>query len=205
MRVVIIHEGTFGAAVAARLAKRFPGAVQATLDEADEAVYERADVVLVASWHRRQRTLDQIDALCHRAGIRWSAAVLEGMHLVVGPLVVPGSGACMACYWRRHLTHARTPQWELALADAYEANPARGPAGFPPAAVGMAAAALAADAVAQVRLAGRVVRASLLGGELVETRVVPVHGCERCGIRRARPDRRFVDQLVPQLEEMFAP
>jgi len=203
--MLVIHEGKFGAAVAARLARRFPEAVQVPLDEVTEAHYANARVVLVASWRRRQRTLDQIDAQCHRAGVRWSAAVLEGMHVVVGPLVIPGRGACMSCFWRRYLTHARTPQWELALVDAYEANPVRGPAGFPPAAVGMAASALAADAVAEPRLAGRVIRASLLGSELVDTRVVPIHGCERCSIRRKTPDRRFVAELVPQLEEMFAP
>jgi bacteriocin biosynthesis cyclodehydratase domain-containing protein len=206
--IIVLHEGKFGAAVAQAL-----GTLRAVRPETLTSARGRlrelvsgADFVAVALWRRHDEECDELDALACEQRVRWSLAVPIESALSFGPLVVPGHGACWRCYRRRAMTHHRAPERELALAEAYRKNPALGPHGFTPPMVWMAAGALLSDSGAAPSAAGRLRRVNALTGVVIDTMVVGVHGCDRCRLRAsgaARPGDRFVDQMVPALEELL--
>lgn len=209
-KLIILHEGRFGAAVAQAL-----GSLRAVRSEPlvasrprlEELVGE-ADFVAVALWRRHDEECEQIDAIAARRGVRWSLAVPIESTLSFGPLVVPGHGACWRCYRRRALTHHRAAERELALAEAYRRSPELGPHGFTPPMVWMAAGALLADAAAPPGAAGRLRRINVLTGMFIDTVVVGVHRCDRCrrragGAQAARQGDGFVDRLVPAIQEIL--
>jgi bacteriocin biosynthesis cyclodehydratase domain-containing protein len=203
-RIVIFAEGAFGRDVAARLAavesevRTYPLAESST---EFAALVNGADFVCAALWRRYVRECDLLDEACFERGIAWSSAVLEGSGLLSGPLIVPGSGGCYACYRKRWMTHAARPDREAALDQAYELDPALGSHGYPPSAAAMAAAGLLLDRRDRETGAGRIRHVNLLTGDAGETRVVRVHGCKRCS--PSGGNERFVRHLVPAVEEML--
>jgi bacteriocin biosynthesis cyclodehydratase domain-containing protein len=161
-----------------------------------------AGFVAVAAWRRCPDACSLIDEACARAGIPWSSVLLDGSELVSGPVVVPGRGPCWSCYRRRLSAH--TPAIERArhLDQAYAADPSLGPGGFLPAMVEAAAAGLLRDRLDGETAAGRVRIVDVLSGEVLETRVVRVHGCVRCG--RSRGGARYVEALAPIVDEVLS-
>jgi bacteriocin biosynthesis cyclodehydratase domain-containing protein len=122
-------------------------------------------------------------------------AVMETPQLRVGPVVVPGKGACHACAERRALQHSPRPNEHRALREFYDANPEQGPQGFLPAFAEIAAVRLA-QFVRQigkdpVSVAGQVWRLNTIHRETVGSKVVGVHGCPRCGLKRDEATRSF--------------
>ena len=118
--------------------------------------------------------------------------------LLCGPAVVPG-GPCYGCYRRRWLAWVPAIDREQALEAAWGANSERGIHGFLPAAVTMASTSLLLDAHDGGPAGGRLRIVNLIRMEIEETRVVPVHGCTRCGLRRKPGGARFVDRLGPAI------
>ena len=182
-RLLMFTEGRFGQAVAERVIADvrhvavFP--LLAALPRLDDLL-SRADFVGLALWRRYPSAVDAVDVACGRRRVPWSSVTLDGRFLIIGPLVVPGVSPCYACYRRRWSTHLARPEREQALDGAYDADNGVGCKGFPPSSVTIAAAALALDRAEAGIAAGRVRRLDLLHCALEETRVVRVHGCERC-------------------------
>ena len=184
--LLLFTEGRFGRAVAERVAVSNPDLtvlrLTLSLQSLDELV-PQASFVGLALWRRYPSATDAIDDACTRHGVPWSSVSLEGKFLVMGPLVSPGKGACYACYRKRWSTHLVLPERELALDAAYDADLEIGCGGFPPSSISIAAAGLALDRIEASTSPGRVRRLDLLHCVLQETRVVRVHGCDRCGGR----------------------
>ncbi|MPZ50653.1 MAG: TOMM precursor leader peptide-binding protein [Dehalococcoidia bacterium] len=211
--MIIFAEGSFGELVAETLRRRVAARVFSLVQSGGklDELLGGEDFVAVALWRPYTNDCDELDAACFRHMVPWSAAVLSERYLYCGPLIVPGPGPCFHCYRRRFLTHLPAPERELALERAYASDPGLGSEGFAPASAGMAAAALLMDARAgdDVAEPGRLRRIDLLSGELVDTRVIRVHGCPRCGRHpgggssnsQERGDR-FVRHLQPTLEAM---
>lgn len=195
-RLLVLYEGRFGAAVADRLAAGGADRSHALTDALPrlETLVSEAGFVALALWRRFPAATEAVDSTCARLGVPWSAATLEGSCLVIGPVVVPGEGPCHACFRKRWLTHVPHPERETLLDAWYETDATAGCEGFPPAAVGMAAAALAFDRTETGNAAGRLRYVDLLRATTDETRVVRVHGCPRCGTP-ASAGRRYVDHL----------
>jgi len=202
---LVLTEGAFGGAVAAALTAALPDVVVHPLSRLDELEPSLAlvDAVLVALWRRYDRACDRVDVACRRAGVRWSQAVLHEAYLQVGPLVAPDAGPCFACYQRRALAHEPALEAEQALARAYARDPRLGVPGYLPATAALAAHLLARQAT-EVSAEGRLVRVHVLDGQIVDTQVVRIHGCDRCGRdgERATGGDRFVRELIPALEEL---
>lgn len=204
--MIIFAEGDFGRAVAGALARRTPAhehSLVAARGRFDDLV-RGAHFVAVALWRRYDSVVEELGQACARAAIPWSLAMQSDQHLLCGPLVVPPRGACFRCFSRRYLAHHPGADRELALARAYDKDPALGVAGFLPPVVSLAAAALRDDARALEAAAGRVRRIDVLTGEVVDTRVVRVHGCELCGDGApSDQSQRFVHFLVPAIRELL--
>ncbi len=199
--LTIFHAGSFGSAVAARVKGAVPSARLLPLSDSaasfDELV-RGAAFVGVALWRRYPTELDQLDEACARNQIPWSSVVLEDTRVRCGPLVTPGRGPCHACYCKRWLTHSPHPRREAALDAVFRSNLRFGIPGFTPSSLRIAAAALLLDRE-DLACGGRVRLIDLLHCNVEETRVVRVHGCPRCSIKRESGDR-FATQLSNELK-----
>jgi bacteriocin biosynthesis cyclodehydratase domain-containing protein len=207
MAMLILTEGRFGVAVADILKSQ----VDATVRRLTDALcgrraefLDRAMFVAVALWRPYHEECDALDTACWRAGVPWSSAYLTEDKLVSGPLTIPRHGPCYGCFRKRYLTHCRAPERELALFRAYANDPDLGPEGFVPAMAAIAASGLLSDARAPRTAAGRLRRVDLFTGAMIESAVVGVHQCERCGHQsKAQPGERFVRELVPAVQGLL--
>jgi bacteriocin biosynthesis cyclodehydratase domain-containing protein len=200
-QLLVLTAGRFGCAVAERIAATEPNAtikdLFVGLPHLDELVASTGFVAL-ALWRRYPAIADAVDAACVRHRVPWSSATLEGKHLVIGPLVTPAKGPCYACYRRRWAAHLAQPEREFTLDAAYESDDTVGVPGFPPGTATVAAAGLALDRADVMIASGRVRMLDLVRCTFEETRVVRVHGCERCG-QVLPPGTRYVRHLLPAL------
>jgi bacteriocin biosynthesis cyclodehydratase domain-containing protein len=200
--LTLFSEGVFGAEVAERISKIVPG-VRVLPLVASATSFEMeirgSDFVGVALWRRYLHEADRLDGACAQEGIPWSSVLLEGTYIQCGPLITPGQGPCHACYWKRWLTHAPFAEREQALDSAYAADPGLGIRGFTPSAVRIAAAALLLDREEFKNASGRLRRIDLLHCAVEESRVVRVHGCDRCS-HSTKPGERYFRELVDALK-----
>jgi bacteriocin biosynthesis cyclodehydratase domain-containing protein len=206
-RMVVFAEGAFGAAVGGLLARQTGAVVHGFLESAPSFA-ERiagAEFVAVALWRLYESELQQLDEAAAAAGVPWSSAYPLQEMLYCGPLIVPRTGPCWACFQKRYRTHSPAADWEAALREAYRRDPARGPRGFAPPMAWIAASALIGDAREVGSAAGRLRRVDVCTGRLLETCVVRVHQCARCGRRVAggRTGERFVDALAPAVRHVL--
>ena len=195
--LVLLTDGRFGQAVAERVVAE-TGAVavvplQPGVRQLDDLV-PQAGFVGLALWRRSPSAIDAVDVACARHRVPWSSVILDSRFLILGPIVVPGEGPCHACYRRRRAAHLARPEREHALDALYDADVGVGCEGFPPSAVTIAAAGLALDRSEASISPGRIRRLDLLHCVLEETRVVRVHGCERCGAPKSHGGR-YVEHL----------
>jgi bacteriocin biosynthesis cyclodehydratase domain-containing protein len=199
----LFTEGDFGDAVAGRLATVVPRLrVQSiVMNKASMRSHVSGSAFVgVALWRRYPEEADRLDGVCHEAGIPWSGVMLDGTSLQCGPVIVPGEGPCYTCYRKRRAAHQRFPEREHAIDAAYATDPALGIPGFTPSSVRIAVAALLLDQAERRMAAGRIRSIDLLQGVVEEARVVPVHGCARCG-RRWPAGERYVRALIDALAE----
>jgi len=204
--MITLTDGKFGESVA-NILKTMTGAPPVPLLVAltdIERVVSHAAFVAVASWRRSDRELDAIDEACFSAGVPWCSAWLIEDRLACGPLVIPPGGPCYRCFRRRYLCHHPAPEREIRLQSAYNRDASLGAAGFAPSSAWMAASMLAAAAKGQKENAGEIIEVNLFDGGVLDTRVVPVHGCTRCRTRtEARAGGRFVDHIIPAIEDLL--
>jgi bacteriocin biosynthesis cyclodehydratase domain-containing protein len=205
--MLILTEGRFGAAVADIITSQVDATVRRLTDIIPD---QRAEFlsgeafVAVALWRPYDEACDALDEASWRGGVPWSCAYLTEDKLVCGPLTIPRYGPCYGCFRRRCLTHSRAPERELRVSGAYAHNRDLGPAGFVPAMAWIAASGLMSDARAPRTAAGRLRRVDLFTGGMIETNVVGIHHCSRCGRQsQERPGDRFVRQLVPAVQELL--
>ena len=206
--LLILSAGSFGRAVGEFISARAPSARLAAMPAdvtAIDGLIDGAAFVAVAAWRPYHAAFEHIDDLCFDRRLGWSLAELHGQRLTLGPCVVPGAGACYHCYRQRWNVHHPAPDRELVLEEAYARNPDMGPAGFIAPLVAIAGAALLQDAAGGAAAAGRLRLVDVLTGSMLATEVIGVHGCPRCRPRPAGPaGARFVDRLVPAIEEVMA-
>lgn len=202
--MLILTEGRFGVAVADILRSQ----VDTTVRRLTRVISDRraeflngAMFVAVALWRPYDEECDALDRACWRVGVPWSSAYLTEDKLLCGPLTIPRHGPCYGCFRKRYLTHCRAPERELAMSRAFANDPDLGSEGFVPAMAAIAASGLLSDARAPRSAAGRLRRVDLFTGAMIETAVVGVHHCSRCGHRlKAKSGERFVRELVPAVQ-----
>lgn len=206
MRFHILAAGDVAVAVAERLTKvlRAAGDITATDRVADghgldPAYWPHPDLRVVVAWRESAALFEAVDRSSAETGVPTTQAVVVHPRLRVGPTLVPHAsggpsntiGGCQRCLERRQRQHDGGITRAEALWRHYAAEPTAGPAGYLPHHVSIASALLAGVAAAARR--GRlleernVVRTvHLLHGTTHRTELIPVHGCDRCGV--TRPD-----------------
>lgn len=197
--VHILSVGAFGQAVAEALGGLLPDVSETRADlnyPPHPAFWPVARIQLLAAWRPVPRLSRLLDEMSHAWRTPFVEAVIETPNLRVGPVVVPGFGACHACAERRAVQHSPRPEEHRALREFYDTNPQQGPQGFLPVFAEIAAVRLA-QFVRQLEgdpaaVAGRVWLLNTIHRYAVSSEVVGVHGCPRCGLKRNEATRSFV-------------
>ncbi|MFG2179974.1 TOMM precursor leader peptide-binding protein [Streptomyces abikoensis] len=193
-KVHVLALGDFGVAVAEQLLREHDG-VEVTSDRDSHqqfsAGWPQADVRVLVSWREAPHLAEILDARSAAWRTPWFPIVAEHPRLRIGPLVVPGAGACYRCFRKRRAQHERDNAITAALHAHYDAEPAAGPEGFLPQHVSLAAGS-ALDLLHRLeddggrRDAGTVRHWHLLEQLITSARVVGVHGCDRCRTNAGR-------------------
>ena len=202
----VLSVGPFGRAVGAAFKELEPSAIVTPLRDDEQtfpAFWPTARIHILAAWRPVRSLSRAFDEMCHVWRTPFIEAVIEAPHLRVGPVVVPGSGACRSCYEKRTLQHAARPAQLEALWDYYDANPGRGPQGYLSPFVQIAALRLAqfVDELDEdaATTAGSVWELDVVSRQTKMGKVVGVHGCERCGLGRDESTRSYAEMF----EELF--
>ncbi|UQN14982.1 hypothetical protein [Gulosibacter sp. ACHW.36C] len=202
MRVHILTTGPAGHAIGDQLsaALRTTGdqviATEITSDASiDASFWPTADFRIVAAWRDSAALLEAVDRVAHEAGTPYTQIVLEHPRLRVGPTIVPGGsggpaateGGCHRCFTKRQRQHNPGVERASALWARYAAEPDAGPQGYLPSHVALATAIV--DRVIAAARAGHleternlVTLVHLLQGGISRSELIPLHGCDRCGI-----------------------
>jgi bacteriocin biosynthesis cyclodehydratase domain-containing protein len=189
--ILIVTVGAFGRAVGRRIEAldRHARALEdaGALTPTASARSPRA-VVLAASrplWHR----CEEIEERAFACGWPFVPAILESRSLTIGPIVVPGAGACWSCWHARSKQHDRHGVARAALAAHYRDHPDAEPKGFlePFALLTAARISQAIDRLDSA--AGEVWRLDVITREATTSQVVGLHNCPRCGLHRPAEER----------------
>jgi bacteriocin biosynthesis cyclodehydratase domain-containing protein len=162
----LVGYGAFGAGVVDLLAEAADG--------------EQPSVLVIVADHLPDDVAEEADEAAHHSGVSWLAVEAEHQRVVVGPLVVPGKGACHRCFRRRRVQH--DAQWPVteALRAAQTRQESVRPQGFLPhhlrIVAGVAAVMMRSDSEP-----GTVVTVPLNRSAMTKDLVVGCHGCPRCG------------------------
>lgn len=198
--VHILSVGAFGQAVAASLKELLPNVIETKTDQnglTHPMFWPTADVHLLASWRPATAISSVFNEMCHAWGKPFIEAVYETPLLRVGPVVVPGSGACHACFELRETQHTLRPAEHQVLRKFYDVQPQIGPQGFLAVFAEIAAIRLAqlVESLEQdaTSIAGHVWKLNTINRDTVSGKVVGVHGCKHCGLGRDEQTRSFVE------------
>ncbi|WP_411146945.1 TOMM precursor leader peptide-binding protein [Streptomyces sp. x-80] len=182
----VLWTGDFGERVAARLAS-MTGCPTLRADARGRrtAEWPHTGLRLVAAWRAEEELFAQVARLHSATRTPWLPIVHEYPMIRIGPLVMPGKGACYGCYVRRRAQHDRGSAAARALRASAAADPDHGVAGFTEGQA-MIGTALALDLVGRWETgagdrAGQVLFYNVLTRSLITDTVVRVHGCSECG------------------------
>lgn len=196
--VHVLSVGAFGEAVARALKELLPDVVETTHSgHTSTAQWPIARLNILAAW----RPVPTLSRLVEGASYAWRipslTVVLEDPMMRVGPVVVPGIGACSTCYEKRILQHTPRQAVYAALFNHYTAHPESGPQGYLTAFAEIAATRL----VQQIHHlerdpateAGRLWQMDMMTRNTVTAQIIGAHGCPRCGLQRDEATRSYKD------------
>lgn len=200
--------GDFGLDVARALAKSW-GAMLVTLDALEGALADGV-VGVAAMWRLCPKLCERFDGLSFEAGTPWLPIVMEHPRIRVGPWHAAPEGPCYRCYTARKSQHDLQPKVTRALEAAYDCDATAGPMGYLPhhvtTAVGLAGLSLRKQTTEGVTAAaGEALVVNVGSGKSAAHRVIPCHGCTRCGIDDRLgshpPLRQVMASLAGHLDE----
>jgi bacteriocin biosynthesis cyclodehydratase domain-containing protein len=207
-RGVHVHAvGAFGRKTAAILCTRVPDVVVTESNDQREAAsdWPAAGVHVLAAWRPVSALCRAFERLSYATKSPFIPAIAEAPYLRVGPVIVPGSGACYTCFERRVVQHSSRRDTDLALMHFYDAHPEIGPGGFlvPFAEI---AALRVEQLLAQVRtnpvsVSGSIWSLETIRRQITCSRTVGIHGCPRCGLG-TREEQRSYTRLRAELERL---
>ncbi|OAJ76157.1 hypothetical protein AYJ08_19960 [Brevibacillus sp. SKDU10] len=206
----VIAVGTFGTEVANQIVSRAPETVvthmPATYTQLPTHLFPVARIHVLASWRAVSQLSNQMDEYSYRWKIPWLPVVMDHPYLRIGPFVDTSEGACYHCFEKRYLQHSPTPEYIDALNSYYDAHPEAGPKGF----LRVFASLSAAQVIhlekcyrqESTSISGSLWQINILTSEPLQTQVIGVHGCPRCGLGRQEEDRS-VAQLRVDLKNLI--
>lgn len=198
----VLSLGQFGNRVAAYLKKLRSDCVEIHNDFGCAQDSLRIRIYVLASWRAASRECTRLNNASYRNGIPFIPLIVNGRSMSVGPIVVPGQGACWECWIQRVKQHDPYAAMHSAIEDRYASDDDSGPAGFlePVAYLGAVFISQAVDRLdGGDRSGGCVLRVDMLSREVSHSRVVQVHGCQFCGLR----ERNGIYELQRTVESIL--
>jgi bacteriocin biosynthesis cyclodehydratase domain-containing protein len=204
-RVACIERGPFGRAVGSYLRTLVSDVIEVSANEVLTQVLPEAPVIIMASWRPEIAICQSLDQISHQLSRRFVPVVTEGKYLRIGPVVVPGVGSCWTCWWQRTMQHNAWAARAATVAEYYKHNDSSGPRGYLEAFALIAAARVlefVSDQARMVTSAGVVWELDMLSRSVSIARVVGVHDCSRCGMKRPK-QQRTVSEMRKALDPLW--
>lgn len=194
----ILAPDEFGQAVSEALQELVPWTVQMTRSIEQflkiPALPGTQAYMLVAGYPA-SRLCHILNDLSYAHHVPFLPAIISSPYLEIGPLVIPGSGACYACYERRFLQHTPLPQVHKRRYQYYDTRVISDPVGYLPPLVFLTATRLAQLLVQGLEQPGHAGgyywRWNIMQAEAHQSHVVGGHGCMYCGLKRDEKGRSF--------------
>ena len=193
----MISIGPFGKAVAALVKQALPNdriTCCAEYSSTDMSLPD-AQIYIVVSWHPVHNLCCTIEKMCYSQKSIFIPAIMHDPWLQVGPIVIPGSGACYSCSQKRFLQHSPLSALYQDIYHYYDEHPEQGPQGFllPVANLTAMRLLLALETLASQsdQIAGYMWRWTLATLEASGNLVTGVHGCPYCGLQREESTRSY--------------
>lgn len=194
--IQVITAGPFGVSVGLSLQELLPHVDVSEYSGAllrSEPEWPAGRTYILASWRPVPRLMESLNAMCYASGTPLLPAIVDGYHLVVGPAIVPGFGACHSCYELRMRQHCVRQEARAALHAHYDLHLDSGPKGHLQVFADLAAIRLAQLVQrldrAPHEVAGDVWQLDLLTRQAISGHVMGVHGCRHCSLQRDEQSR----------------
>lgn len=201
--VTLLGLGEFGEHVVALLRSSARWRVMVTGGIAD-AYAQDSRAVIAAMWRPCPAICEEADALAFRHQQPWLPVVMDHPHVRVGPVVVPGRGACFGCFTARCNHRDGQPDVTDALHAAFDRDPGFGPLGYldhharlAAALAEMALGDLSADWLAAA--AGQVLTFNVYRGDIRRHPVTACFDCTRCSVPAAGRSHQAIAGLLSGL------
>jgi bacteriocin biosynthesis cyclodehydratase domain-containing protein len=207
-RLSVLSIGSFGTAVASHLVRRGYKVTQLSCDQQGIPLADPGtppDAYILASSSPIRTVARELEKIGRRQDRPFFPVTIDSSALFVGPLVVPGLGACFTCWERRSLQHTVSRKERKTLLEFYDSSRHTGPAGFLHAFALIGAASLAGvleDAEELTRRAGQVWVVDLFTRAVSSGKVVGIDGCAHCGLARDLQNRSFA-QMKSELADLW--
>lgn len=194
----ILAPDEFGQAVGEALQELVPWAVQMTLSI--EQFLKTPDLpgaqaYLLVAGYPASRLCHILNDLSYTHQVPFLPAIISSPYLEIGPLVIPGSGACYACYECRFLQHTALPQVHKRRHQYYDTHPIPDPVGYLPPLAFLTATRLVQLLVQGLERPGHAGgyywRWNIVHAEAHQSHVIGMHGCMYCGLKRDEKGRSF--------------
>jgi bacteriocin biosynthesis cyclodehydratase domain-containing protein len=127
--VALLSLGDFGDQVAAFLCGTARWRV-AMADSVADAFEKDSRAFIATMWRPCPAACEEADVLAFHRQRPWLPVVMDHPHVRVGPVVVPGQGACFGCFTARYDQHDSRPDITAALRAGFDREPAFGPRGY---------------------------------------------------------------------------
>ena len=194
----VISVGAFGEAIALILKEFFPG-LQETRSEAQSQLTAvtcpQAQFHIIAAWRMTSGLCHLLEDICYQQKTSFISAMLNGTLLQIGPVVVPGMGACYTCYEKRFFQHSPLQSLQCEIYKYYDMHPEQGPQGYLPAFADIAVAkivhimnTLDTD---PIQVAGQIWQWNTMTLEGINSSITGIHACPRCGLQRDETKRSY--------------
>ena len=203
--VEVICAGQFGAAIAADLALLRPEYGVRMWDEHSDSLPD-AHIYVAALWRATPALCDALDRLCHKMSRAFVTITAEATTLRIGPVVLPGRGACWRCWTKRQRQHDPWADRREALLQYYHQHPGEGPKGYigPFSMLGAAKLAAVLDRILSgSALGGYIWEIDMITRDMFDWTVIGVHGCHQCGLQRPA-ETRSVTEMRESLKHLWS-
>jgi bacteriocin biosynthesis cyclodehydratase domain-containing protein len=166
-----------------------------------------ARMVALASWRQVPDLCELLNQVSFETRRPFIPVMQDSTAIRLGPVVVPGSGACWNCWMTRWRQHSGWTKERMSLLRHYSAHPEEGPRGYLE-----SFAAMAAIRVSEVITAldqgcvvpGHIWQIEVLTGEITTGTAIGVHDCPWCGLGKPK-QARSVSGLQEELAYLWPP
>lgn len=153
-------------------------------------------VTIIAAWRPVINICNKLEEISYERGVPFIPLMADSTVIRLGPIVVPGAGACWTCWLNRSAQHETNLRIQSAVMAHYSARPDAGPQGYLRPLAMIAAARLSAiinDLDSSDQVGGYIWQMGIITRQITTSNVVGVANCPRCGMRRSAQSRSYED------------